>query len=215
MNLSFLKYVLRFVLAVAAAWVLLRLLGLAVSYAAGIPLWAMALVIGCGCVLIALLYRRERRIVSAACGRWLVALRCAAFCVAAFILLQPVLQRTVTRRIERTVAVVLDASASMRFNDDGWTPGERLSLARQKGLVDDDVGGRRAAHDDGAEDVDMQAAQRLHALLDVDRPDGGVLALAAHEADACAHGREQEHVHQDDEEDASCEQDEVDHASSP
>ena len=139
MNLSFLKYVLRFVLAVAAAWVLLRLLGLAVSYAAVIPLWAMALVIGCGCVLIALLYRRERRIVSAACGRWLVALRCAAFCVAAFILLQPVLQRTVTRRIERTVAVVLDASASMRFNDDGWTPGERLSLARQKGLVDDDV----------------------------------------------------------------------------
>ena len=122
MNLSFLKYVLRFVLAVAAAWVLLRLLGLAVSYAAVIPLWAMALVIGCGCVLIALLYRRERRIVSAACGRWLVALRCAAFCVAAFILLQPVLQRTVTRRIERTVAVVLDASASMRFNDDGRTP---------------------------------------------------------------------------------------------
>ena len=215
MNLSFLKYVLRFVLAVAAAWVLLRLLGLAVSYAAVIPLWAMALVIGCGCVLIALLYRRERRIVSAACGRWLVALRCAAFCVAAFILLQPVLQRTVTRRIERTVAVVLDASASMRFNDDGWTPGERLSLARQKGLVDDDVGGRRAADHYGAEDVDVQAAERLHALLHVDRPDGGVLALAAHEADAGAHGREQEHVHQDDEEDASCEQDEVDHASSP
>ena len=162
MNLSFLKYVLRFVLAVAAAWVLLRLLGLAVSYAAVIPLWAMALVIGCGCVLIALLYRRERRIVSAACGRWLVALRCAAFCVAAFILLQPVLQRTVTRRIERTVAVVLDASASMRFNDDGWTPGERLSLARQKGLVDDDVVLLPSLETFAARRFSVRATERAH-----------------------------------------------------
>ncbi len=135
MNLSFLKYILRFVLAVAAAWGALRLLGLVITFGSTFPLWAMALVIGAGCVLIELFYRRERRLVSKPCGRWLVALRCASFCIAAFILLQPILQRTVTRRIERTVAVLLDVSDSMRFTDDGWNPGERLSLARQAGLV--------------------------------------------------------------------------------
>ena len=137
MNLSFLKYILRFVLAVAAAWVALRLLGLVVTFGSTFPIWAMALVIGVGCVLIGLFYRRERRLVSKQCGRWLVAFRCAAYCIAAFILLQPILQRTVTRRIERTVAVLLDVSDSMRFTDDGWNPGERLSLARQAGLVRD------------------------------------------------------------------------------
>ena len=65
MNLSFLKYILRFVLAVAAAWVALRLLGLVVTFGSTFPIWAMALVIGVGCVLIGLFYRRERRLVSA------------------------------------------------------------------------------------------------------------------------------------------------------
>ena len=137
MNLSFLKYILRFVLAVAAAWAALRLLGLVLSFGSTFPLWAMALVIGVGCVLIDLFYRREKRLVSKQCGRWLVALRCASYCIAAFIIMQPVLHRTVTRHIERTVAVLLDVSDSMRFTDDGWNPGERLSLARQAGLVRD------------------------------------------------------------------------------
>ena len=135
MNLSFLKYILRIVLAVATAWITLRLLGLVLAFGSTFPLWAMALVIGVGCVLIGLFYRRERRLVSERCGRWLVALRCAAFCIVSFILLQPILQRTVTRRIERTVAVLLDVSDSMRFTDDGWSAGEHLSLARQAGLV--------------------------------------------------------------------------------
>ena len=137
MNLSFLKYILRFVLAVAAAWVILRLLGLVVAFGSTFPLWAMSLVIGFGCVFIALFYRRERRLVSKQCGRWLVALRCASYCIAAFIIMQPILHRTVTRHIERTVAVLLDVSNSMRFTDNGWNPGERLSLARQAGLVRD------------------------------------------------------------------------------
>ena len=137
MNLSFLKYILRFVLAVAASWVILRLLGLVVAFGSTFPLWAMALVMGFGCVFIALFYRRERRLVSKQCGRWLVALRCASYCIAAFVIMQPILHRTVTRRIERTVAVLLDVSDSMRFTDDGWNPGERLSLARQAGLVRD------------------------------------------------------------------------------
>ncbi len=135
MNLSFLKYILRLVLAAAAAWIALRLLGLVLAFGSTFPLWAMALVIGVGCVLIGLFYRRERRLVSERCGRWLVALRCAAFCIVSFILLQPILQRTVTRRIERTVAVLLDVSDSMRFTDDGWNASEHLSLARQAGLV--------------------------------------------------------------------------------
>lgn len=138
MNLSFLKVILRFVIAVFAAWCGLKLISLFVSYGTLFPVWAMALVIGAGIVLIEAFYRRERRLVSPSCGRLLVALRCFSYCVVALILMQPILQRTVTRRIERTVALLADTSDSMMFIDTEWNAGERLSLARQAKLVDDD-----------------------------------------------------------------------------
>ena len=93
MNLSFLKVILRFVIAVFAAWCGLKLISLFVSYGTLFPVWAMALVIGAGIVLIEAFYRRERRLVSPSCGRLLVALRCFSYCVAALILMQPILQR--------------------------------------------------------------------------------------------------------------------------
>ena len=124
--------------AVALAWALLQILGRFATFGAMLPLWVMALVFGIGCVVIALAYRRERRVVSLRTGRALVFLRCLSYCIVAFMLLQPVLVGEIHRRIERTVAVVLDVSGSMRFPDTEWTDGERLSFARHAGWVEDD-----------------------------------------------------------------------------
>ena len=137
-GLAFVKTVFRIVGAIAVSWIALALLGLALGYSSLVPTWAMAIVVGAGCCAIEALYRRERRIVSKRIGRTLVAMRCAAYCLVAFMLMQPVLQRTVSRREERTVAVLLDSSSSMRFADTNWNALERISLARTFGIVKED-----------------------------------------------------------------------------
>lgn len=137
-GLAFVKTVFQIVGAIAVSWVALALLGLALGYSSLVPTWAMAIVVGAGCCAIEALYRRERRIVSKRIGRALVVMRCAAYCLVAFMLLQPVLQRTVSRREERTVAVLIDSSSSMRFADTNWNALERISLARAFGLVEAD-----------------------------------------------------------------------------
>ena len=124
-----------FVGSVFLAWCAIALGGLALAYNAPFPTWAAALAAGVAMRLAALAYRRERRLVTPRLGRTLVALRVTAIALVAFMLLQPTLLRTFSRRIERTVAVLVDTSDSMRFDDAGWTPSERLSLASAAGLV--------------------------------------------------------------------------------
>lgn len=138
MNLSFLIEIAKFVCAIFISWVVLELGGFFVSYNALFPTWAMALVSGVGMMLIAIAYRRERKLLSRNRGIWLVSLRCFSFAVVALMLMQPVLQRTLSRKVERTVAVMVDASDSMRFQDDCWTPSEALSLAYEAGIVQRD-----------------------------------------------------------------------------
>lgn len=123
--------------AAAFAWALLQMLGRFASFGVTLPLWAMALVFGPGCAFIALAYRRERRVVPLRTGRALVLLRCLSYCIVAFMLLQPVFVTSLVRHVERTVAVVLDVSGSMRFQDTEWTDGERLSFARRAGWVEE------------------------------------------------------------------------------
>ena len=120
------------------AWCAIQLAGLALAYNAPFPTWAVAIAAGVAMRFAALAYRRERRLVSPRRGRALVALRVAAIALVAFMLLQPTLLKTRSRRIERTVAVLVDTSDSMRFDDGGWTPSERLSLANEAGLVRSD-----------------------------------------------------------------------------
>jgi hypothetical protein len=132
------RIVLCHLLSVAAAWCLLQFLARFVVFASTIPLWAMAIVMGVGFELAGTFYRRETRLLSRRAGRLLVALRSFSFLLVALIILQPVLARTFTRRVERTVAVVLDTSDSMCFTDDAWSPGERLSLGRAAGLAEED-----------------------------------------------------------------------------
>lgn len=125
----------RIVTAVMAAWATFQVLGRFVVFGCQWPVWAVALVLGATVEATAALYFRERRVVGVRVGLLLTALRAAALALTAIIILQPVLMRTVTRRIERCVAVLLDESDSMRFTDTGWSTGERLALARQFGLL--------------------------------------------------------------------------------
>lgn len=136
MNLTFLTEIAKYIGAIILAWCGYELAGLFVTYNSLFPVWAMAIVTGVGMMLIATAYRRERKLLSRRRGAFLVTLRCISFGIVAFMLMQPVLMRTVTRKIERTVAVLLDTSDSMRFEDGEWSPSERLSFAYEAGLVD-------------------------------------------------------------------------------
>jgi len=102
-----------------AAWALLGLLGRVVRIAPDWPLWLVAAgIAGLGAGLV-WLYGYESRAVGLRYARRLVALRLAALGLVVWILLEPTFVRTVSRRIEREVVILLDDSASMKLVDDG------------------------------------------------------------------------------------------------
>lgn len=68
----------------------------------------------------------------------------------------------------------------------------------------------RAAHDDGAEHVYMDATDAARTLVHIDCPDSGVAALAAYESHAGFHDGEQEDIEQGDQDDAACKKDDID-----
>lgn len=125
-------------LPLVAAWCLLTLIGKYVTFVAQFSVWAMSLVIGLGCTAIYFLYRHEGSMLPKMTAAILVTLRCLAYTAVALMLMQPVLIFDVNRRIERTVAVAVDTSGSMLFNDTEWNDVERLSLAREAGLLGED-----------------------------------------------------------------------------
>jgi|LSQX01.2.fsa_nt_gb hypothetical protein len=126
---------LRMVLAAMAAWCAIQLLGRTVVFGCNWPVWGAAAVLGFAVEGMAAAYDHERRLAGRTAGPILVVLRALALIIVALIILQPTLIRTVTRRIERCVALLLDDSDSMRFDDTSWNTSERLALARQFGLL--------------------------------------------------------------------------------
>jgi hypothetical protein len=113
-----------------AIWAALALLGVVVRIAPDWPLWAAAMVLAGIAGGLVWLYGYESRAVGFRYARRLVALRLAALGLIAWILLEPTFVRTVTRRIEREVVVLLDESASMKLVDDGQTK-SRLAIGRE------------------------------------------------------------------------------------
>lgn len=135
MNNSFLgnlwKFVLLFFLSLGGT----ELASLLLDFRTPVPMWLMALVLAAGIALIAKGYAHERGLISPGKGKILASLRTVSFLVLFFVLLEPVYVGTVSRNIERCVAVILDTSGSMRFTDRGWTPSEKVSLALSKGIA--------------------------------------------------------------------------------
>jgi hypothetical protein len=127
----------RIVTAAAAAWSAFQLLGRIVVFGCQWPVWAAALALGTAVEIMAALYARERRVVPGRAGLLLTLLRACSLTLAVIIILQPILLRNATRRIERCVAVLLDESDSMRFTDTEWSVSERLAIARQFGLLEE------------------------------------------------------------------------------
>ncbi len=127
--------VLRALAAVTAAWCLLQLLGRVAVYVCTWPLWVGALMIGLGVEVMSACFARERRALPPRRGTLLLALRAAAILTAALILLQPVLVRFTGKKVTRRVAVLVDASASMRFTDRQWEPREQLAWAAHLGAL--------------------------------------------------------------------------------
>lgn len=100
------------------------------------PIWAMALAAAAAFATTAAAYRRERSFISRRTGVMLLALRSTSILAVIIMLMQPVLIRNVGRKVERTVAILVDTSDSMRFEDRNWSPGESLSLATELDLLD-------------------------------------------------------------------------------
>jgi len=98
------------------------------------PGWGIAWTILAGAATWAL-YRLELRAARPPMRRLLPALRTAAVALAVFTLTGPVLRhRRVVGELAR-VSVVVDASASMGFDDPAMEPGRRLRLAHRMGWI--------------------------------------------------------------------------------
>jgi hypothetical protein len=123
--------------AVAAAWCLLQLLGRVAVYACTWPLWVAALMLGLGIETASACFFRERQALPPRLGTVVLGLRAAAIALSVLILMQPVLVRFTGKKITRRVAVLVDASTSMRFTDRQWQPRERLAWAAHAGRLND------------------------------------------------------------------------------
>jgi hypothetical protein len=95
-------------------------------------LWLLAGV--AALVLVLLLYRYERRLVSPAAGRLLLVLRLLAAMALAAALFEPVTERRFTENVRGRVVLGVDLSESMQTIDSNRTGSERQSLARALGL---------------------------------------------------------------------------------
>jgi len=134
---------------VASAWCLLQLLGRVAVYACTWPLWVAALMLGLGVETASVCFFRERSALPKRLGTVVLALRAAAIALSVLILMQPVLVRFSGKKITRRVAVLVDASASMRFTDRQWQPRERLAWAAHLGRLSE---ARRSALGDAQND---------------------------------------------------------------
>jgi hypothetical protein len=119
-------------------------------------------------ILLAILYRAERRLVSPRAGLFLLGLRLVAAFVLVAALFEPIAARVYRETLRGRVIVAADVSQSMETVDPGRTAEERKALARDLGL----------ASLDGVTALSRrEVVRRL-----VDRPDAPVARLASDHA---------------------------------
>ncbi|MBI5722555.1 MAG: hypothetical protein HZA50_01245 [Planctomycetes bacterium] len=107
-----------------------------VVFATDIPLWALGLAGSAGVELAAGLCRPELRTIGRAAGAMIASFRSGMVVLIVLVLAQPVIVADQSKRVRRTVAVLLDESASMRQADPRMTGAVRLRLAEAAGAGD-------------------------------------------------------------------------------
>lgn len=137
-------------------------------------LWPILLTGALATETVLLLYALERQAVPARQGRILVGLRVSIILLLVLMLCQPVQTFEISRKIDRHVAILLDSSASMRLNDTGMLPAEKVRLAEFLSLGNV----RRPYRYDEISRLFRQVRQELAAQAD------GLVALSQLEAAA-------------------------------
>ena len=118
----------RLVLAYAAVWLCIQILGKGFLLTTSLSAWPIAAgAAGAGELLI-WLYALERRVAPRRTGLALTALRLALVALLVALLLQPVWASVTTERRKRPLAIILDESASMGIRDQRLDPHEKLRL---------------------------------------------------------------------------------------
>jgi len=155
----------RVALAAAGAWLAFHALTavflLAVEWALPVALLAAGAAEG-----LIWLYRLERRIVPARTGALLTGLRLGLLAVVALMLVQPVFVSVWSRTRKRTLAVLVDASASMRIADRQLGEHEKLRLAEAFSV---DAARRSVRLEDSADQLRAVQARLAHELAWLDR----------------------------------------------
>ncbi len=121
----------RMVLGLLAVWLAFQVLGRIFVLATNWPIWPVALVAAGAAEALVWLYALERRTVPRRTGMALTALRLGLLALLMLMFIQPVLVSVWSQTRKRTLAVLVDASASMRISDRQLPAHEKLRLAEQ------------------------------------------------------------------------------------
>jgi len=123
-------FVMQLIISSATIWSMLQIFGRHVLLATSWSLWSHAALGGTVIELMILLYRHEYSMTSRAKAYLMVTLRTLTIVIITFILTQPILREQHRKGIERTIAVLIDDSASMYFSDNQLTISEKLDIAK-------------------------------------------------------------------------------------
>lgn len=147
-------------------WLAFQVTGRIFVLATSWPIWPVALIAAAAAEALVWLYALERRTVSRRMGLALTALRLGLLGLVIAMLVQPVLVSIWSRTRKRALAVLVDASASMRIADRQLPAHQKLRLAEQFSLP----AARRPYHlEDNAEDLRAVRDQLIRELAWLDR----------------------------------------------
>ena len=122
-------FVVQLAISSASIWSILQLFGRHVLLSTSWPLWSNALLSGSVIEIMIVLYRHEYQMTSRIKASIMLTLRTTTIVIITLILTQPIMREQHKKGVERTIAVLLDDSASMHFSDNQLTISEKLDIA--------------------------------------------------------------------------------------
>ena len=125
----------RVVLAFAAVWLTVQVIGKVFFLTTTWPIWLMVLSAVLLAEALVWLYKLERKVVSRRVGIVLTALRLTLLGLITLMLLQPVFASSWGKDTKRSLIVLVDDSASMHIADNNLSPEEKIRLAEGFSII--------------------------------------------------------------------------------